>query len=98
MELPLLDRDVKKASQSELRVRPDRRAELAQDGVLCRSPQGPRRAERPSPLRREPHGLDPRVGMAHTFDETIALEQVETPGQGGLVEGQHGLELSQVRL
>src|SRR5213594_347309 len=77
---------------------PCRRAELAEHLVLCLSPERPRHVEHPSALPREPHGPDAPVGVRHTLDYTITLQKAEAARQCRLVDGQHRLKLSDVRL
>ena len=52
-------------------------AELPEHLVLSLCPERPRNVQHPSPLPREPHGLDAPVGVGHTFDDTITLQKVE---------------------
>ena len=93
----LLDGDVKQAGQPALGIIPCPRAQFPEHLVLGLCPEWPRNVQHPSSPCREPHCPDPRVGVGHTFDETITLQKVEAARQGRLVDGQHSLELSQVR-
>ena len=93
----LLDGDSKQVGQPPLRVSPCRCTQLAKHLVLSARPQRPRGLQGFSPFRCECHRLDAPVGVRNTLDHTIPLQEVEAPCERRLVDGQHVLELPQVR-
>src|SRR5947209_5269071 len=93
----LLDGDSKQVGQPPLRVSPCRCTQLAKHLVLSARPERTRGLQGLSPFRCECHRLDAPVGVWNTLDHTIPLQEVEAPGERRLVDGQHVLELPQVR-
>src|SRR5262249_25721432 len=94
----LLDGNPKQMGQPPLRVSPRGRPQLAEHLVLSAGPERARGLQDSSPLRCKGHRLDAPVGVRNTLDHTIPLQEVKAPRQRRLVDGQHVLELLQIRL
>jgi len=68
----------------------------AREDPVLRLAQSGRARAAVVPFPSEPHGFDPPVGIGHTLDHTIALQKVDAPREGRLIDGERLLELSQV--
>jgi len=94
----LLDGDMMQTRQPLLRVSPRLCSQRAQDLALRLGPQGPRLLQGSSPPCREPHRLDPPVGVRRPLDHAGALQEAKAARQRRLVDGELTLQLLQTGL